>query len=122
VLPSGVGVLRESWQADSFVRHLQAVVRPGDVVVVEPAWWGPLTAYGVGAAAGPTTPLRVPQMADAVAFRIDGAAPTGRAWLAVRSTRPMPFGDDPRCGPTTDDGVFRVTCVELGRAAVAPAG
>jgi hypothetical protein len=113
VLPGGIGVLREQWQADTFTRDLRAASGPGDVVAIVPGWWGPLTEYGVGVASGPTAAVTVPGLDDVDAFRIGGAPTTGRVWLAVRSTRPPLLDDLPRCGPTTDDGVFRVTCVRV---------
>jgi uncharacterized membrane protein len=113
VVTSGIDVLRERWEPDAVTRHARAVTRPGDVVAVAPGWWSPLFEYGVAVAGGADPKPTSAPIANAVAFRIGTATPTGRTWLVTRRVDRAAIETFEPCSDDWFDGVFHVRCVRV---------
>ncbi|MDQ1430355.1 MAG: mannosyltransferase, partial [Actinomycetota bacterium] len=112
-LPGTLTMLGGTWFYDLTIEQLGRSARPGDVVAVTPAWYGPLTDWRVGVRSeiGPATPSPVP-IDETDSFRLTGARATGRVWLVeYGSSRPSLAGYV-KCGPTWTHGETTLLCLE----------
>jgi hypothetical protein len=113
VLVCGTGVfLGRTWEYDASIGHLESVVRPGDVVAVEPAWYGPLVEWRLGASrTGQVEYVTVHGLAGADAIRLPGARGNRRVWVLWFSYERRSFAGFGRCADDWSDGVTTVSCL-----------
>jgi hypothetical protein len=115
-LPGTLTLLGGTWFYDLTIEQLGRSARPGDVVAVAPAWYGPLTDWRVGVRSelGPATPTTV-AVDNTDSFRLTGARATGRIWLVeYGSSRPALAGYV-KCGPEWTHGETTIRCLDPAR-------
>lgn len=108
------------YDSDLAVEHLEAVVRPGDVVLTRPARYATLPAYRIGVEQwSHARSVAVPGIDNASAFRAGAAPATGRIWLFTPVSFELSFPGYRSCTASagTDvapwtDGVTDVRCLE----------
>jgi hypothetical protein len=112
------------YDSDLAIEHLQAVARPGDVIVTRPDRYATLAAYRIGVEGWrDTRRVSVPGIDHASAFQAGEAAPSGRIWLFTPDTFALRFSGYRACRRSSDsstaswtDGVTHVVCLERIRA------
>jgi hypothetical protein len=112
-LPGTLTLLGGTWFYDLTIEQIGHSARPGDVVAVAPAWYGPLTDWRVGVRSevGPAVRTRVP-IPDTDSYRLTGAPATGRIWLVEYGSSRPPLTDYVRCGPAWTHGETTLLCLE----------
>jgi hypothetical protein len=109
------------YDSDLAIAHLDAVTRPGDVVLARPARYAPLPGYRLGVERwnDAATPVSVRGVPDAAGIRWDTAAPTGRIWVYAPVSFTLTFPGFRACadGGAVDvtpwsDGVTKIRCLE----------
>ena len=108
------------YDADLAIDHLDAVVRPGDVIVTRPARYATLPAYRIGVEQWRDIRwVATPGIDSAVGVPSGDVAPTGRIWLftpdVVRAALPglSEFRVDRRGSRAPwSDGLTHVVCLE----------
>ena len=118
MLPSTAYALATRSGPDVAIRHLQAVVRPGDVVAVRPAWKGVETEWSLGVRGRESFRTVRIGVAPGAESRIVGGAPvSGRVWVldwhhyALPNTTP--------CAPTWQRGTSRIECLRVPTSSIA---
>jgi hypothetical protein len=111
----------KQYDSDLAVRHLEAVVRPGDTVLTRPARYATLPEYRIGVLewGGADAVDAAAGISNATGIRWDAAAPSGRIWLFSPVSFELGFPGYRGCratGPTDvspwTDGVTNIRCLE----------
>ena len=91
MIPAGIHAVTVPSTPNVALRHLDRVVRPGDVVAIRPAVKQPELAWTVAVHADRTTTPARAGLANTAAFRIGRSATpaTGRIWLLDWNRRPV---------------------------------
>jgi hypothetical protein len=114
VVPPAVDALAASSGADRALRRLEAVARPGDVVVVRAADRAPEVQWTMGVH-GPL-PWRAVTVADispkVSGLRLGRHAPTGRVWILDWNSRLRDAPGYERCAADQNFGVSRIVCLQ----------
>jgi hypothetical protein len=112
-LPGTLTLLGGTWFYDLTIEQIRASARPGDVVAVAPAWYGPLTDWRVEVRSelGPAVTTHVP-LVDTDSYRLTGARPTGRIWLLEYGIARPSLAGYTRCAPTWTYGETRLLCLD----------
>lgn len=112
MLPSTAYTLTTRSGPDVAIRHLERVVRPGDVVAVRPSWKAVETQWSLGVRGRvPFEPVRAVGVPGADARVLGRGRLSGRVWLldwhhyALTNTTP--------CAPTWQRGTSRVECLRV---------
>jgi hypothetical protein len=108
------------YDSDLAVEHLEAVARPGDVILTRPARYATLPAYRIGVERWRGTRwVSTPGIDNASGFRAGDAAPSGRVWLFTPESFELAFPGYRACPSTTGgatapwtDGVTHIVCLE----------
>jgi hypothetical protein len=99
---------------DQAIAHLEAVVRPGDVIVTRPARYATLADYRFAVQQWRRAAhLEAPGIDDAAGVRDASAASTGRWWLLTPVGSRSSFAGWRRCPGTRSwtDGVTEIRCL-----------
>lgn len=116
LLPSTLSTVTQSTGPDGPLRHLEQVVRPGDVVAVRPASKAPELQWSIGVRGSSSAhTVTVPGLHAAFALALGTGRPTGRMWLLDwrRHRSPSPIARA-QCAPRWSWGHTRITCEALG--------
>jgi len=119
MFPPAVHAVTARSTPDLALRHLDAVVQPGDVVAIRPAVKASELTWSIGVGAGRATrPAEVDRLANTAAVLLEApsrpaAAPTGRIWLLDWNRRPVEPGFV-ACAPPWRSGTARVLCLRPG--------
>jgi mannosyltransferase len=112
VLPSTADAVTNNGASEApAFRYVRTVVRPGDEVVVSPAWLDPMVRwyFDVRWFQGGVQVDRTDLRASGVSI---GPAPTtGRAWLVVSRSYVIADSGQRECGPRLRFGDFTVVCL-----------
>ena len=127
-LPSTLSTITLPTGPDSPLRHLDQVVRPGDVVAVLPASKAPELQWSIGVRGSSSArTVTVPGLHNAFALALGTGRPTGRIWLLDWRRHPSTSSTTrSQCAARWSWGHTHITCVERGTltsptgAAVAP--
>jgi hypothetical protein len=112
VLPSTVQAYAapDYGMVDAADTHLSAVVHPGDVVAIRPAWMRSLIEWNLSGER--TTAVRAP-VPGTFALRVTGR-PTGRVWLVEWAGDRVELHGTAECARPWVEGSTRVRCVDAG--------
>jgi hypothetical protein len=109
-VPEGLAAL-DHRGPDHQLRHLEHVVRPGDIVASRPAHRLPELAWTIGVRA--RTPYHLVGFRghpDVRGFIVGSGPPSGRAWVLDWSSAPLAPSSS-RCAPDWRSGTSRVVCL-----------
>jgi mannosyltransferase len=110
----------KQYDSDLAVRHLEAVVRPGDTILTRPARYATLPGYRIGVEVWDgVRPVRVAGISNATGIRSAGVPASGRIWLFSPVSFELSFPGYRECraasrgdvSPWTD-GVTNIRCLE----------
>ncbi len=93
--------------------RLEDVVRPGDVVAMQPSPMGVELDWSLGVRGddGSARSIRLPGLNRAVALALVGAPPTGRIWLLQLKPEGSNLRRSEKCAPTRHYGAAQLFCL-----------
>ena len=111
-VPAAINVVETRSGPDRALRHLEQVVRPGDVVATRPSGKLPELAWSIGVR-GPERfrTVSLTGLGHTAGFELGDGPRSGRIWLLDWTHRPLPGPDRPRCAPDWSPGSSRVLCL-----------
>ena len=111
-VPAAVNVVETRSGPDRALRHLEQVVRPGDVVATRPAGKLPELAWSIGVR-GPQRfhSVSLTGLGNTAGFELGTGPRSGRIWLLDWTHRPLPGPVRARCAPDWSPGSSRVLCL-----------
>ncbi len=111
-VPAAINVVETRSGPDRALRHLEQVVRPGDVVATRPAGKLPELAWSIGVR-GPERfhAVLLTGLGNTAGFELGTGPRSGRIWLLDWSHRPPPGPARARCAPDWSPGSSRVLCL-----------
>ena len=113
-VPKAVELVNARSGPDVFIRHLQAVVQPGDTVAVHPARRRPEVVWPLAIATGtPYRKVHVTNLPRVAAVQLGHAPATGRVWVLELRRRSTLEASLPRCAPNWHSGSTRILCLQL---------
>ena len=99
-VPAAVQVVETRSNPDRALRHLEQVVRPGDVVATRSSGRLPEIAWSIGVRGSqPTHPVVLTGLGSTAGFELGTGPRTGRIWLLDWTQRPLPGAGLARCAP-----------------------
>jgi hypothetical protein len=112
VVPAGLNVISAPSVPDAALRHLEHVVRPGDVVAIRPGGKLPEVAWSLGVRGGTSFQVVPVQGLGRSAGFVLGSGPrTGRTWLLDwHRRRPLPLTAQSSCARAWVRRSSRVLC------------
>ncbi len=119
-LPPSLAIVAGHNGPDSPLRALEARVRPGDVVAVQPLSKAPELQWSLGVQTHSSTrPVSVPGNPRAFGIRVGTGAATGRVWLLNWNAHHGPADLISPCGPRWGGGRVRIRCLAAGTVTTA---
>jgi hypothetical protein len=113
-VPSAVRAVETRSTPDVVIRHLESMVKPGDVVAVHPARRRPEIVWPLVVSTDTRAQnRRVPALPDVAAIELGNATPSGRVWLLEWKARHHVDAGLSRCAPDWRYGSARVFCLQL---------
>ena len=110
-LPSTLALLQQRNEPDVVMRHANAVVADGDVIVVRPAWLVSLVEWRVGVHRGlPWHDVAIPGVRDVGAVRLGSGPASGRVWVLTPVGVAAPFAGAPACAHPWSSGSTEIVC------------
>ena len=111
-LPSSLAIVAGHNGPDRPLRALEARVRPGDIVAVQPISKAPELQWSLGVQTHSSTrQVSVPGSPRAFGIRIGAGATTGRVWLLNWNAHRGPADLSSPCGPQWGSGRVRIRCL-----------
>jgi hypothetical protein len=111
-VPAAINVVETRSGPDRALRHLEQVVRPGDVVATRPSGKLPELAWSIGVRGPePFHTVSLTGLGHTAGFELGHGTRSGRIWLLDWTRRPLPGPDRPRCAPDWSPGSSRVLCL-----------
>ncbi|MDQ1463274.1 MAG: mannosyltransferase [Actinomycetota bacterium] len=97
----------------ALIAQLERVVRPGDVVAIQPSPMGVELdwSFGVRSDDGPARAIHLPGMRRTVALALVGGHPSGRIWLMQITPSASNLRHYARCAPTRHYRAARLLCL-----------
>src|SRR5207248_5313859 len=112
LVPPAVDVVAQSTGADRALRRVEAVARPGDVVVVRAADKAPEVRWSLGVRGGQA--WRAVTLTDVkpkvAGLELGTGPPSGRVWVLDWNSRVRAAPGYARCAPDRHFGVSRILC------------
>jgi hypothetical protein len=101
------------------LQELERVVRPGDVIAIQPASKGVELYWTLGIRSddGPSRSTVLPGFRHTTALALTGRRPTGRIWLMQYAAAPIPLRHYHRCARTWRHGPTRLVCIDRSSVA-----
>ena len=119
-LPSSLAIVDSHSGPNSPLRALEARVRPGDIVAVQPLSKAPELQWSLGVQTHSSTrQVSVPGNPRAFGIRIGTGAATGRVWLLNWNAHHGPADLSSPCGPQWGAGRVRIRCLIAGTVTTA---
>ena len=114
-LPPSLAIVAGHNGPDSPLRALEARVRPGDIVAVQPPSKAPEVQWSLGVQTQSSTrQVSVPGRPRAFGIRIGTGASTGRIWLLNWNAHHAPTDLVSPCGPQWGTGRVQIHCLIAG--------
>jgi hypothetical protein len=111
-VPAAINVVETRSGPDRALRHLEQVVRPGDVVATRPAGKLPELAWSIGVRGSERFhSVLITGLGNTAGFELGNGPHSGRIWLLDWSHRPLPGPARARCAPDWSHGSSRVLCL-----------
>ncbi len=119
-LPSSLAIVAGHNGPDSPLRALEARVRPGDIVAVQPLSKAPELQWSLGVQTHSSTEqVSVPGNPRAFGIRVGTGAATGRIWLLNWNAHHTSADLISPCGPQWGGGRVRIRCLTAGTVTTA---